>query len=218
MQSTTSLVTIGNLVDPRDVNAAYRITFNGTNTFNNNGVTFGGTTADYGNTNLILSGSSFSLNSGHISYYNRTSNPFVTSIAAFCGVRQSAATSNSSQITITNTSGSFSSYAGPAIFNEGNINTIVGQMLTSRTTSTLEKIYTNGTLQQTDTSTSTALTNLVFLLGCRNFPSAPATLTPQSVTTSNCAFFSAGDGLSDGEVSSFYSIVQTYQTTLGRQV
>jgi hypothetical protein len=38
------------------------------------------------------------------------------------------------------------------------------------------------------------------------------------VTTSNCAFFSAGDGLSDGEVSSFYSIVQTYQTTLGRQV
>lgn len=33
-----------------------------------------------------------------------------------------------------------------------------------------------------------------------------------------CAFASIGDGLTDAEASSFYTAVQTFQTTLGRQV
>jgi hypothetical protein len=39
-----------------------------------------------------------------------------------------------------------------------------------------------------------------------------------SYENKECAFASIGDGLTDADVANLYTIVQKYQTTLGRQV
>jgi len=42
--------------------------------------------------------------------------------------------------------------------------------------------------------------------------------TPASYSIRQCAFASIGDGLTDAESSNFYTAVNTYQTTLSRNV
>ena len=52
-------------------------------------------------------------------------------------------------------------------------------------------------------------------------PEATKLMFPNNLTNFDilqCAFASIGEGLTDAEASSFYTAVQTYQTTLGRQV
>lgn len=60
-----------NLKDPRDLDAAYRLVFNGGVTHNSNGTTFNGTNG-YANTYLSPSGA-LTANSNHLSLYSRTS-------------------------------------------------------------------------------------------------------------------------------------------------
>jgi hypothetical protein len=50
-------------------------------------------------------------------------------------------------------------------------------------------------------------------MGARN-----DTGTPVFYSLKQAAFATIGDGLTDDEASSLYTIVQKYQTTLGRQV
>jgi hypothetical protein len=205
-----------NLVDPQDTDAAYRITFTGSNTFNSNGVTFGGTTADYGNMHFIPSSSGISLNSGHMSYYNRVNQ---TTGGCYMGVRTNNAPANSSQIFVNSAapiSASFSGWCGPGLNNRGTLSNTKGYILVSRTTSTLDETYVNGTLELTYTGASTALAGLKMLIGARNFANSGITVT--SPTDTNCAFASVGDGLSSSEVSTLYTIVQDYQTELSRQI
>ena len=42
--------------------------------------------------------------------------------------------------------------------------------------------------------------------------------TPSGYTTKQCAFASIGSGLTDTEAANFYTAVQAFQTTLGRNV
>ena len=42
--------------------------------------------------------------------------------------------------------------------------------------------------------------------------------SPTEFSTKECAFSSFGDGLTDTEAANFYTAVQRFQTTLGRQV
>jgi len=198
-----------NLVDPQDTDAAYRITYNGTNTFDSNGVTFGGTTLDYGNCHIILSGSAFTLNSGHLSIYNRTAG----ANGAFFGARDTSGTTNSSTILINDLSSSFSGYCGPSLANRGTVSKSQGFIVVSRTGSAYEETSIDGTVELIYTGASTALTELEFYIGARNFNNVVSLPTPY-----NCAFASAGDELSASEVASVYTRVQDFQTTLGRQV
>ena len=61
--------------------------------------------------------------------------------------------------------------------------------------------------------TSSAVNGLNIWLGSINFSGSIF-----GASNNNCAFASIGDGLTDAEVSSFYTAVQNYQTTLGRQI
>ena len=91
---------------------------------------------------------------------------------------------------------------------------ILSFILGSRTSSTSNKMYTRGTLRNTDTSTlSTTLPNLNYYLGAATTNSAA-----QFYNNKEIAFASIGDGLTDTQASNFYTAVQAFQTTLSRQV
>jgi hypothetical protein len=81
------------------------------------------------------------------------------------------------------------------------------------------KLTTSSSLFENTTKTTTSVTNRSglpnanFFIAARNLNG-----TVQQSSQRNCAFASIGDGLTDTEAANFYTAVQAYQTTLGRQV
>jgi len=89
-----------------------------------------------------------------------------------------------------------------------------GLWLNTRTTSTLQKVYKNGTSQGSETSSGTTAINGNIYLGARNLVGTGALF----YSTKETAFASIGDGLTDTDAANFYTRVQTYQTALSRNV
>jgi hypothetical protein len=79
---------------------------------------------------------------------------------------------------------------------------------------TNQKPFRNSTILTTRTQTSTNKPNLNFYLGALNIDGN----TVYGYTNYEFAFCSIGDGLTDQNISDFYTAVQTFQTTLSRQV
>lgn len=190
-----------NLKTPGTYNLTFATGWNHAST----GMTANGAT--YANTNLIPS-TTLSLNNTHLSFYSRTNNPSsdIADIGSFGSnnnwtlieiyqnlfynlINQSVSTSNSS---MTNSTGMF---------------------IGSRTASNILKSYKNSTLLQTFTTSSNEMSNISLTIGAMN-----RSTTPDYYSNREYAFVSIGDGLTDAEASSFYTAVQTFQTTLGRQV
>ena len=106
---------------------------------------------------------------------------------------------------------------GSCYFSAGNdnagaivLNTLNGFFIGSESASNLRKMYRNGSVLSSNTTTDTnALPSRnLSLLGNSN-----------NVCSGNeCAFASLGLSLSDTEAANFYTAVQAFQTTLGRQV
>lgn len=61
-----------NLINPQDTDAAYRLTFAGTWTFDNNGAKPNGASGTYAETYATQTGAGMSTTNGHISYYSFT--------------------------------------------------------------------------------------------------------------------------------------------------
>lgn len=109
--------------------------------------------------------------------------------------------------------------SGSAYFSAGNdgvpasvSQTLSGFFVGSETASNLRKLYRNGSAIATNTTTDT---NALSSLELRLFGD-PSGLGGYS--GNNCAFTSFGEGLSDSEVTSLYTIIQNFQTALSRQV
>jgi hypothetical protein len=85
----------------------------------------------------------------------------------------------------------------------------------SRTSATSLKYYTTGVLRATDTvSDTTGFGNVNAYISAGNYVTGAA----QNFSRLECAFASIGDGLTDTQASDFYTAVQTFQTSLSRQV
>ena len=193
-----------NLKDPRDLDAAYRLVFNGGWTHSSTGALPNGTTA-YADTKLMpIFNLSFS--STHFSKYNRTND----------------LTGNKMDGTAHNTFSSFFQHnytsANMAI---GVLASVVsytptdtrGFFISTRTSNVVVKAFRNNSqLGSTNTNFSDELPNQAFYLGARNSG------LPSDYNNYESAFASIGDGLTDTEAANFYTAVQAYQTTLGRQV
>jgi hypothetical protein len=107
--------------------------------------------------------------------------------------------------------GSINAQNAPATFS--NTNT-TGHYVVSRTSNNSIKAYKNSSVVATNTTTITPIANAYpILIGARN-----DAFTPQAYDNKESAFASIGDGLTDTEAANFYTAVQAYQTTLGRQV
>jgi hypothetical protein len=190
-----------NLKNPADTNAAFRLTFSGGLTHSSNGILGGGVNG-YIETNLAPS-TSLELNNTHFSFYSRTNN-------ALNSYEVSSGNANALVLT--------TRYTGNALYfavnnNENNVATSSdgsGYFIGSRTASNALALYRNNSTTFSGTTASTSLTTntvkYLSLNGSTNF------------STKQVAFATIGSGLTSGEASTLYTIVQAYQTTLGRQV
>jgi hypothetical protein len=179
-------------------------------TFASTGVTPNGTSA-YFNTTLIPS-TSLSVNSTHQSIYLNTNNVATSADPVDMGSFSSVAQA----ITLNQ-----SSLAG-LIFGTRNLGNFIsttqatrqGFGITSKTSATLTTLYKNGTSVVSGNSGGT-LPSFNVYIGNLNFMGLPY---PQGYTNNKIAFSSIGDGLDNTQASDFYTNVQTFNTTLSRQV
>lgn len=199
-----------NLKDPRDLNAAFRLVFSGGWTHSSNGALPNGTNA-YADT-FLKPNTSLTLNSTHMSYYSRTStsNSGIDDFGAYNGVNQIQRllikeTSNTTNLVDMNST-------SQRVL--GTLTNPSGFFIANRENSTSLKSIKNNTLlgSNSNTNTGTLPSVNMYLSALNNAGSSV------NYSARQCAFASIGDGLTDTEAANFYTAVQAYQTTLGRQV
>ena len=181
--------------------AQYQLSFSGGWTHSSTGALSNGTNA-FGNTNLSPNSVLLKDSNSHSAYIRNlpsqtiayqgvgTPNWFISG-KAFGAVEYFA--NASSAITATNDLKGLCAY-------------------TRRSSSDIE-MYKNGVSISTGTTSSLNLPSNNFYLGAVNDNG-----TASYYIGSEYAFFHLGDGLTDTESANFYTAVQTFQTTLGRQV
>ncbi len=192
-----------NLKDPRDLDAAFRLVFNGGVTHNSNGVTFNGTNG-YADTKLSPN-STLLQNNNSISVYSRAN----VSDGKYFGV----GSPNWFIFGKSFIGGSAIEYwANSSNYIYGS-STFTSLITGTRRSSTDVELYKAGVSIKTGSLTSQTLPVNNFWLGGIN--DGNSLIAPMDL---QCAFFSLGDGLTDTEAANFYTAVQAFQTTLGRQV
>jgi hypothetical protein len=193
-----------NLKDPRDLDAAYRLVFNGGWTHTGTGAQPNGTT---GYADTKLKPNNMAQNSAHMSTYLRTYNEN--------GIDIGSNTINRFWI---------SANIGTGLRPLGLLNVVPFEvtgpnldtkafLLASRTDSTTNKLFRNSSLIYNETAASSTPDVYNIYLGAVNVNNGGSQYSYREQ-----AFASIGDGLTDAEATAFYNAVQTYQTSLGRAV
>jgi hypothetical protein len=187
-----------NLKDPRDLDAAFRLVFNGGWTHSSTGAQPNGVNG-YADT-FVNNSTILGLNNAHLSYYSRTN---ISEDAAEIG-----------------TAGMYLIYSYLGLqykaFNSaqairGSLFTpTTGFLIGSRTSSTSEKYFHKGIKVDDLTVSSTSSAFSTIWIGNTN--------STNNWSSKQAAFTSIGDGLTDTEASNFYTAVQTFQTALNRQI
>jgi hypothetical protein len=185
--------------------AANQITWSGGITHSSTGVLFNGTNG-FGDSNFNVNTYK---DNNHLSYYIRTN---LDEVRVDAGLIGSIGQYFDVESRISNV-GYFGNHIAAT-----NVNFAVtdsrGLWLNTRTTSTLQKVYKNGTSQGSNTSSGTTAINGNVYFGARNVVGTGANL----YSTKETAFASIGDGLTDTDAANLYTRVQTYQTALSRNV
>lgn len=189
-----------NLKDARDLDAAYRLVFNGGGTFSANGYQPGGVN---GYANTFLRPSNFTAYPNcSFGYYSRTN---IEGNKIDIGANQLDIYSNlGSTAYVRTASGVFTTFA---------VTNSLGFVMGSRLNNTTQKAYKNGVLTATTTQTAGASFLFNIYIGAYNSSGTPGTYSNRE-----CAFAYLSDGLTDTEALALYNAVQLFQTTLGRQV
>jgi hypothetical protein len=196
-----------NFMDARDVDAAFRLQFNGGGAHSSNGYQPNGINA-YVNT-FFNGNTQLGSSSSHISTYLRTTQ---TSNNVPIGARYGS-TSIWQMNTINNDAfyyynGSIATELSSGITNEK------GLFLGSVLSTTLRKIYINNALKSTSTtSNSISYPDLNVYLAATNANNTTITFSQKEM-----AMATIGSGLTDVEASTFYSLTQALQTSLSRAV
>ena len=203
-----------NLKDPRDVDAAYRLVFNGGWTHSSTGVLPNGTTG-YADTKL---NTSLRLTPNNLSI------GFCTNTNRATGVNRNVYGNADNGSFIPMTQFYLRTPSDQLISDLGNYNygrvsgtntTTSGMYINTRTASNSMKVFKNGSLfgSNTQNNPTNTLPNCNLPIGAFNLNGAMS-----GYESINYQFFYVSDGLIDAEATAFYNAVQTYQTTLGRAV
>ena len=192
-----------NLKDPRDLDAAYRLVFNVGWTHSSTGVKPNGTT---GYANTYLASNAMGQNNIHVSIYSRTdTDGLYADIGAGAGSSYVEILSKFTGIAYVYVNTSL----GDNCANPSSTGLYIANRIVSGTVSLFKnntKVINAGRLAQTPTTYN-------LYLAAENGAGTAGSYSPREQ-----AFASIGDGLTDTEASNFYTSVQAYQTTLGRQV
>jgi hypothetical protein len=185
-------------------------TFSSGWTFASTGATPNGTSA-YMDSNLNPNTVGISASSMHISNYLRTN-----SNGVFCDMGGYSGNPSDYQVSLYSrlTDICYNDLGAQSQTRQTYSNTdSIGYYINTRTANNVFKMFKSNTLKATNTATNTAtiLSTNIFL-GANNQAGATQFSPRQN------AFASIGDGLTDTQASDFYTCVQTFQTTLSRQV
>ena len=193
-----------NFMDARDLNAAFRLAFNGGWTHSSNGALPNGTNA-YADSYWVPFTQS-AIDNVSYNYYSRTN----TSGAANFGVSGGGYAGTTAMYISLNGASNYASINGTEYLISSStdsrglfgMNVNPAGMLTS---------WKNGTKLGSKTPTPTYVVNeSLWIGGCR----APSS----EYGNMECAFFNMSTGLTDVQQATFYNLVQAFNTTLSRQV
>ena len=200
-----------NLKDPRDLDAAFRLVFNGGWTHSSNGATPNGTNG-YADTKISPS-SVFSSNDNiSLGYYTRDVSTIGLALVAEMG---SANLDYSNGVYIVGRyNGDSKNYTriSSSATNSFVVSATAGLYYASRIASNQYKILRNGNILSTPAIASSGRTSNNMWIGGINYGIAA------EYGIGQCAFSYVSDGLTDTEASNLYSRVQTYQNSLNRAV
>jgi hypothetical protein len=199
-----------NLKDPRDLDAAYRLTFSGSWTHNANGITGDGSTA-YADTHFVCSTAFTSTSSASLGIYCRTqatngSAPYDMAAAGpgdtntVCCI--SRYSNNSAFFALGTTSFAVSVASSDAR----------GLFAAVRDNGTTTKGYKNGSSIVSGTDAAVFPAYSIYIGACNRQG------TTSYFSDKNWALAFIADALTSGEMSTLYSLVQTFQTALSRNV
>jgi hypothetical protein len=201
-----------NLKDPRDLDAAYRLAFGTGMTHSSNGFVSNGTSG-FANTYLTPN-SHLTNNNTHLSVYSRT-NLNIAAASFDIGTSNNVTAFYDLSLRVGDTIYSDSYNNSTNRFTTANTDSR-GLFTTTRTSSTVLKIFKNNSqLGSTLTAASTnfsSLTQPIYICALNKNGAV------DFYTTRQYAFASIGDGLTDTEAANLYTAVNTFQTTLGRNV
>jgi hypothetical protein len=202
-----------NLKNPLDTDAAFRLVFNGGWTHSANGALPNGTNG-YADTKLIPSINWTKFNH-HFSLYSRTNNKR----DVFNGARNSGP-QQAEVILLRSTdspNGKFYywsyGWGQSSVYIDSTDST--GLFLATNRSASDREVYRNGNSIATNTYDMTPYLAVTFSmwLASNNFNGSA-----NGYDNKEIAFASLGDGLTDTEAANFYTAVQAFQTTLGRNI
>ena len=188
-----------NLKDARDLDAAFRLAFNGTWTYSKQGATPNGVNA-YANTYVNPTTVGFTQTDTHISAYLRTdSNGAKVDIGGsynlFMGVRWA----NNYNYPINRSNNANGTSANS-----------IGYFLASRVDNVRDRMFKNGTNVTNFTGAAVSLDNNAIYISATNGGGL--------YSDRQTAFNTIGNGLTDTEATNLYTSVQAFQTALNRQI
>ena len=197
-----------NLVNPVDSDAAFRLVFSGGMTHSSNGILFGGVNG-YGDT-FFNTDDVTSTGLQSFGVYLRTNPTFAisTNYEYPTGLRNGIY-----HLRILNTNPTQTNLRSGTV--NSNINGVTGFIAQSRSTNTLWYGINNSTITILPISTSTLSIETIYTFNVGAYQNLS---NPSFFSTQEFAFSFYGEPLLTTEMSDFYTSIQTFQTTLGRQV
>lgn len=188
-----------NLKDPRNLDIAYRLTFNGTPVYANTGVLFP-TTSDFADTHLADNAIGGYMNAS-ISYYSRTQN----NISGYdMGCTDGAPPYN--ELSVYSNSADNSEWFG---FSQNILSPNTTGLFILSSSATNVTRYRNGVVVSSKGSVpNNSYTNLTILIGTSRVTAHPG--------EKECSLATIGNGLTDAQALTFYNIVQNFETMMGR--
>ena len=205
-----------NLKDPRDLNAAYRLTFSNGWTHSSTGMKPNGASA-FANTNLTPS-TAMPSGGDSLHYYSRT-NSNITGDSLIAGelsapfralILRGKDSSGIGSYLTTNPSSAYQSASQTDVSRDAR------GLFSGSSDSSNTYFYFKGIqlANNTNAQTYTARYSNVLYIGARR----PNTGSPVVYTDKECAFAAIGKEMTTTKLTNLHTIVQNYQTTLGRQV
>jgi hypothetical protein len=198
MEGGSANTTKWNLKDPRDLDAAYRLTFYGTPVYSVAGVLFP-TLSEYADTHV--NDSILNYNDNSISYYSGTQN----TISGYdMGCYDGASPYN--EMAIYHTSDA-SNWFGYYDFGPEPASTI-GLFMFSSTTSNVTRYENGSVINSSGKAPTMGFTGYSILIG--------KVSNAATGGQKECELATIGSGLTDAQAFTFYNIVQNFETALGR--
>jgi hypothetical protein len=203
-----------NLKNPADTNAAFRLSFVGGWTHSANGALPNGTNA-YANT--YFADTNFNQYNTHISFYSRTSTAYSGEFGMGVG---GSLGENSQSLYIRRTDNSAAFDSGNSSSNNrisfSTLNTGLGFYNGSVTSQNSRKYYKNGIVEAINSNSLTQQFsgNNIFIAAYNQYNTGGAVF----FSNKQAALASLGESFTDTEAANYYTAVQAFQTTLGRQV